>query len=134
MTSVFATNTIIEYLFWYGDDLLIFGFILEIAKETKNSMLLKFDIKVLNKVNVILWSKITRLIVGIFSDWSHYIEKVFEKKMLLFWNLFLLLLIQVLDHSWIKGTRIRNLLKKMYDLFMRKFRDTGSVSLLYRLM
>ena len=60
----------------YGDDMLIFGTNLQIVINTKSFLRLKFDMKDLGEVEVILGIKITRTFNGLNLSQEHYIEKI----------------------------------------------------------
>ena len=58
----------------YVDDLLIFGFNMNVIDEAKNVLRSHFDMKDLGETNFILGIKITRTCERIFLDQSHYVE------------------------------------------------------------
>ena len=63
----------------YVDDILIVGSDDKMIKSTKNMLNSKFDMKDMGLADVILGSKITRILDGLILSQSHYVDKILEK-------------------------------------------------------
>ena len=63
----------------YVDDVLIFGTNLQVVIITKSFLKLKFDMKYLGEIEVILGIKITRILNGLNLSQEHYIEKILKR-------------------------------------------------------
>ena len=76
-SKLFGSNCVIICL--YVDDMLIFGFNLEVINDTKTFLIAHFEMKDLGEANVILGVKIRKTEFGFSLCQSYYIEKILKK-------------------------------------------------------
>ena len=76
--SKYENNTCVV-IYFYVDDMLIFGTSLEVVCETNKFLGSKFDMKDLGEAEVILGIKITRTPNGLKLSQEHYVEKILRK-------------------------------------------------------
>lgn len=76
MKDLREVNVIITIKSLYLDELIIFRSNIDVMNVVKSLLCNNFDMKDLGEVNWILGIKITRSEKGIYSDQSHYVEKI----------------------------------------------------------